>query len=292
MPRLPTHDRARMKDMEASEFGNLVHRWRDRLGPGDVGLTGGLRRRAPGLRREELAQLAGLSVDYIVRLERGRATRPSAQVVSSLARALQLSRAERDALFISAGLLPPRDRMVSDFIPAGLHRLVSRLGDAAVGVFAADWSLLTWNPTWAALHGAPERLPPPERNLARAIFGDGAAHRSLHPSSPALTDDFERSIVADLKHARARYPSDRRLASLVHELCTVSAGFARYWNAAAPAEHTNSRKTIKHPEVGAITLDCDVLSVTGADLRIVAYTAAPDTTDESKLDLLRVTGPA
>ncbi|GGD41892.1 transcriptional regulator [Microbacterium faecale] len=278
--------------MEASEFGHLVHRWRDRLAPDDVGLTAGLRRRAPGLRREELAQLAGLSVDYIVRLERGRATRPSAQVVASLARALQLSGAERDALFISAGLLPPRDGMVSDFIPAGVQRLVSRLGDAAVGVFAADWSLLIWNPTWATLHGPPGRLPETERNLARAIFGDGAAHRSLRPSPPALTDDFERSIVADLKHARARYPSDRRLASLVRELRAVSADFARHWNDAAPAEHTSSRKTIKHPKVGAITLDCDVLSVPGADLRIVAYTAAADTTDENKLDLLRVTGAA
>lgn len=290
MPSLRARGRARMKDMEATEFGHLVHRWRDRLAPDDVGLTAGLRRRAPGLRREELAQLAGLSVDYIVRLERGRATRPSAQVVASLARALQLSGAEREALFISAGLLPPRDGMVSDFIPAGVQRLVSRLGDAAVGVFAADWSLLTWNPTWATLHGPPARLPAAERNLARAIFGNGAAHRSLHPSPPALTDDFERSIVADLKHARARYPSDRRLASLVRELCTVSADFARHWNDAAPAEHTSSRKTIKHPKVGAITLDCDVLSVPGADLRIVAYTAAADTTDENKLDLLRVTG--
>ncbi|CAM2784945.1 XRE family transcriptional regulator [Dermacoccus abyssi] len=292
MPRLRARGRARMKDMGASEFGNLVHRWRDRLTPGDVGLTAGLRRRAPGLRREELAQLAGLSVDYIVRLERGRATRPSAQVVASLARALQLSRAEREALFISAGLLPPRDGMVSDFIPAGVQRLVSRLGDAAVGVFAADWSLLTWNPTWSALHGSPERLPLPERNLARAIFGDGAAQRSLHPSSPALADDFERSIVADLKHARARYPSDRRLASLVRELRTGSVDFARLWKDATPAEHTSSRKTIEHPEVGAITLDCDVLSVPGADLRIVAYTAAAGSSDENKLDLLRVTAAA
>lgn len=277
--------------MAGSEFGQLLHRWRDRLSPGDVGLSAGGRylRRAPGLRREELAQLAGLSVDYIVRLEHGRATHPSAQVVTALGRALQLSRDERDALFVAAGLLPPRDGTVSTYIPSGVQRLVSRLGDAAIGVFSADWSLLSWNPLWVALHGDPALLPLGERNLARAMFGDGAARRALRPSYPLLADDFERSIVADLKHASTRYPRDLQLATLIHELTAVSPDFARHWADTSPAEHASSRKTIVHPSVGAITLDCDVLTVPGADLRIVAYTAPAGTEDGTRLGLLRVT---
>lgn len=243
------------------------------------------------MRREELAQLAGLSVDYVVRLERGRAVRPSQQVVSALARALQLSRPERDELFTAAGLLPPRDGTVSSHVPAGVQRLVTRLHDAAVGVFAAEWTLLSANPTWAALHGDPALLPASERNLARARFGAGAASRMLHRSSPAPSADFDRSIVADLRNAAARYPEDRGLARLIRDLAGTSSDFARYWAESVAAEHAGARKTLTHPTVGPITLDCDVLTVPGADLRLVVYTAPGGSDDESKLELLRVAGP-
>ncbi|KWX67631.1 helix-turn-helix transcriptional regulator [Mycobacterium sp. NAZ190054] len=270
-------------------FGQLVRQWRDRLSPDDVGLPVTSKRRAPGLRREELASLAGLSVDYVVRLEHGRARRPSAQVVTALSRALQLSRQERDQLFVSAGLMPPRDGTVGTHIPAGVARLISRIGDVPVGVFAADWTLLTWNAAWAALLGEPARLPVGERNLARAIFGTGPAHDALRQSRSQNTDEFEKSIVADLRHAVTHYPNDARLGALVQDLRATSPRFARWWDDSAPAPHTSARKTIVHPAVGEITLDCDVLSVPAADLRIVTFTAAVGSEDESKLSLVRVT---
>src|SRR4051812_4527878 len=111
------------------DLGTLLRAWRDRLSPADVGLRTGSSRRASGLRREELASLAGLSVDYVVRLEQGRARRPSAQVAAALARALQLSDAERDHLFVLADLLPPSPRDVPAHIPQGVQRLVARLGE-------------------------------------------------------------------------------------------------------------------------------------------------------------------
>ncbi|MCV2459300.1 helix-turn-helix transcriptional regulator [Streptomyces sp. ICN988] len=275
-----------------SDFAALLRAWRDRLSPTDAGFTVTGGRRAPGLRREELAQLAGLSADSVLRLEQGRATSPSAQVVGALARALQLTRAERDQLYRSAGLLPPRDGTVSTHVPAGIQRLAARLDDVPVGVFTADWTLVWWNTTWSALHGDPAVIPAAERNLAHALFGNGPARASMLPvRSERGPDAFEASIVADLKDAVSRYPADARLDRLVRELRGTSDAFAHHWATQTSATpHTTDRKTIRHPEVGDILLDCDVLIVPGADLRMVTYTAATGSSDAGKLDLLRVTG--
>ncbi|WP_369230521.1 helix-turn-helix transcriptional regulator [Streptomyces sp. R21] len=275
-----------------SAFGALLRAWRDRLSPTDAGLAATAGRRAPGLRREELAQLAGLSVDYVLRLEQSRATNPSAQVVGALARTLQLSRTERDQLYRAAGLLPPQDGTVGTHVPPGIQRLAARLGDVPIGVFTADWTLVWWNTMWSALLGDPSMVPASERNLARALFGDGVAHASLLPiESERGQEAFEASIVADLKDAASRYPADVQLDRLVSELRAGSDDFARHWAARTPAaEHTTDCKTIRHPEVGDILLDCDVLIVPGADLRMVTYTAALGSSDAGRLDLLRVTG--
>ena len=117
-----------------SDLAATLRAWRDRLSPSAVGLPSGNARRAPGLRREELAELTRISVDYVVRLEQGRASTPSAQVVAALARALQLTHYERDHLYRLAGLVPPGDGEISDHIPPGVHRVLNRLGDAAVAV--------------------------------------------------------------------------------------------------------------------------------------------------------------
>ncbi|MFF5984785.1 helix-turn-helix transcriptional regulator [Streptomyces olindensis] len=274
------------------EFAALLRAWRDRLSPSDAGFTVTDGRRAPGLRREELAQLAGLSVDYVLRLEQGRAKNPSDQVVGALARALQLSRPERDQLYRSAGLLPPRDGTVNTHVPPGIQRLAARLGDVPIGVFAADWTLVWWNATWSALHGDPTVVPAAERNLARALFGDGAAHAAMLPvRSERGQDAFAASIVADLKDAVSRYPADVRLDRLVRELRETSDAFAELWATRTTAiQHTTDQKTIRHPEVGDIRLDCDVLVVPGADLRMVTYTAAAGSSDADKLGLVRITG--
>ncbi|WP_030614535.1 helix-turn-helix transcriptional regulator [Streptomyces fulvoviolaceus] len=275
-----------------SGFAALLRAWRDRLSPADAGFTVTEGRRAPGLRREELAQLAALSVDYVLRLEQGRARNPSAQVVGALARALQLSRAERDQLYRGAGLLPPQDGTVGTHVPPGIQRLAARLGDVPIGVFTADWTLVWWNSMWTAVFGDAALVPPAERNLARALFGNGLAHAAMLPvESERGPDVFAASIVADLKEAVSRYPGDAQLDRLVRELRETSDAFAHHWAVeTSAAQHTTDRKTIRHPEIGDILLDCDVLIVPGADLRMVTYTAATGSGDAGKLDLLRVTG--
>ncbi|MEV6867896.1 helix-turn-helix transcriptional regulator [Streptosporangium subroseum] len=269
-------------------LGRALRRWRDRLSPVDVGRPARPGRRAAGLRREELAELAGLSVDYVVRLEQGRATSPSAQVVASLARALQLDPVERDHAYRLAGLLPPREGAISTHVPAGIQRMLARLGEFPVGVFSADWTLLSWTPSWAALLGDPGARTPAERNLVRAVFADGPGRLTAWP---VITEDdaLTHALVADLRAALVDHPRDRGLIGLIEEQRSGSAEFARLWDEGAVGRHVSARKTIVHPQVGEVTCDCDVLTVPGCDVRLVVYTVAAGSADAEKLEFLRVT---
>lgn len=269
-------------------LGSTRHAWRDRLAPVDVGLSGAGPRRARGLRREELAALAGLSVDYLVRLEQGRSTSPSAQVVESLARALLLSAAERSHLHLLAGLQAPAGSIVPTFVPPGVQRLVIGLRDNPVAVFAADWTLLTWSPLWTGLIGDPLGVPVARRGLVQAMFLDPGGSSRWPVRSQQDERTFLAAIVSDLRVAAATYPRDEALAALIASARTGSTLFADLWDAGNVVPHVSDRKTVTHPLVGEVTLDCEVLVVPGADLKVVAYTARAGTPDADKLDLVRV----
>jgi len=280
-------------DISQTGLGATIRAWRDRLSPADVGLPARRARRAKGLRREELAELAGVSVDYVVRLEQGRASTPSAQVVSALARALRLSGPERDHLYRLAGLQAPLDGMVNDHIPPGMQRVLTRLGETPVAVFAADWRLLWCNRSWTALLGDPSALAPEDRNLVKSRFpvaGDAPRRLADRPVISERLEETDRAVVADLRRASARYPRDERLAALIRSRLEGNTRFAELWHSGAVGGHAEDRKTIKHPEIGDITVDCDVLNDSDTDLKIVIYTAAPGSTEATKLDLARVTG--
>jgi len=277
---------------QATGLGATIRAWRDRLSPAAAGLAAGRARRATGLRREELAELAGVSVDYVVRLEQGRATTPSAQVVSALARALQLTTAERDHLFRLARLVPPAGDQISDHIPPGVHRVVARLGDAAAAVFAADWQLIWWNRTWAALLGEPSAAPPGLRNFARDTFPVGSTGPQLSqwPVTSLDTGNTSASVVSDLRRATGRFPRDRRLAELIRVLTEGNPQFAELWATGTVSAHREDRKIVEHPAVGPIIVDCDTLTDGDAELKIVILTAAPGTEDETKLRLATIAG--
>ncbi|ROQ39495.1 helix-turn-helix protein [Frondihabitans sp. PhB188] len=274
------------------ELASLLKSWRERLSPGAVGLPAGTGRRATGLRREELAALAGLSVDYVVRLEQGRARNPSDQVAASLARALQLTDHERDHLYRVVGLLPPGDGIVSNHIPPSVQRLIARLGETPVAVFSATWDLLTWSPLWAALLGDPSLAPARERNLVRAVFAgsDLAGGAGFRVRQELGTEHFQGSLVCDLREVQGRYPGDPAVRSLIDGLMETSELFRTMWASGSVGTHVSEHKYVTHPLVGEIELDCDVFSVAGSDLRIVAYTVPAGSPEESKLDLVRVAG--
>jgi len=273
--------------MASTEFGQMVRRWRDRVPPEAAGLPAGGHRRAAGLRREELALLAGISVDYVTRLEQGRAANPSEQVVEALGRALRLSGAEREHLFHAAGLVPPGRDMVPAHITPGVHRLLDRLTGTPAAVYDAAWTLLLANPLYAALLGDPSGWRGNERNgVWRNFIGPGSRVRH----TPEERRTFEATLVADLRATASRYPADQRLQRLIAELRANSDRFAELWESGAVGHHEASRKTIDHPQVGPVTLDCDILSVAGGDLRIMLYTAEPGTQDAERVALLGVLG--
>lgn len=275
--------------MEAWEFGRTVRRWRDRVTPESVGVPTGNRRRATGLRREELAALAGISADYLTRLEQGRATAPSAQVVESLARALRLADAERDLLYRLAGHAAPGPDLVPSRVVPSVHRLLDRLSHTPVVVYDASWTLVLANAPYDALMGETTSW----RGLARnAVWRNvtGLPTRVAH--TPREQAEHEARLVADLRLTASRYPADRTLRRLIADLAAGSPRFAELWDAETPPPLTepSRHKTIDHPAVGPITLDCDTLLVALDDLRISVYTAEPGTEDAERLALAIVLG--
>lgn len=274
---------------DLGDLGPLLRSWRDRLSPIDVGLPSSGARRAAGLRREELASLAGVSVEYVVRLEQGRARRPSAQVAAALARALHLTDAERDQLYVVAGLLPPTPGDVPLHVPPGVQRLLARLGEAPLAVFSAAWDLISWSPLWAALHGEPAHLGTMPMNIARSHFAPAqlAVGEGRIVSRSGGDTAFEISLVSDLRRVRGRYPGDRGLRDMIDQLLASSDRFQELWDSGTVGEHQSERAVVRSALVGDVELDCDVLTVAGTDLRIVAYTAASGSDAAAKLALLR-----
>jgi len=274
--------------MADTDFGHTLRRLRDHVSPDAVGVVVGPRRRAAGLRREELAQLAGISADYLTRLEQGRATSPSAQVVEALVRALRVADADRELLYRLAGHAVPGADVVPSRIPPSVQRLLDRLADTPVAVLDAAGNLLVANAPYDALMGPVEALRGNDRNTTwRHLVGSGS--RAVHtPQEQAV---FEANLVAGLRMTAARYPLDRQLQHLVRELRAASPRFVELWDsgATAPGE-TARRKVIDHPDVGLLTLDCDTLVVGPEDLRILAYTAEPGSVDAERLALAVVVG--
>jgi MmyB-like transcription regulator ligand binding domain len=213
-------------------------------------------------------------------------------VTAALARALQLTDAERDLFYRLAGLAPPPGGEISDHIPPGLQRLLNRLGDAAAAVFAADWQLVWWNRGWAALLGSPASVPPQRRNFARDTFPvDGAGPCLSHwPVTSLAQDAVESAVVSDLRRATGRFPDSRRLAGLIRGLVAGNPRFAELWAGGAVGAHREDHKIVAHPLVGPIAVDCDVVTDGDAERKIVILTAAPDTEDETKLRLAILSG--
>lgn len=273
--------------MSASgELAAVLRAWRERLTPQMVGLPSGTARRTSGLRREELAVLAEVSVDYIVRLEQGRSSTPSVQVCAALSRALQLTDAEQDHLFRLAGHATGGGR-ISRLVPASLRRLVERPSDRPMAVFDAMWDLLLWNRMWAALMGDPSGLREEERNVLWLHF-TRASDCNFH--DPRTQDAFGISMVADLRRSVGRYPDDPALLKLVERLTERSERFRGLWQRHEIGEHDTAIKKLNHPEVGPLELDCDILSTERGDLRIVMYSAAPGSESDGKLALLAAIG--
>jgi transcriptional regulator with XRE-family HTH domain len=234
--------------------------------------------------------LAHISTEYYVRLEQGRAPRPSGEVLAGIAGALRLTAAESDHLHLLAGTAPSRSGRHRRDVRPSILALLDRLPQTAAFVTSAAFEVLAWNDLAAALMEDFARLAPPERNLARKAFLRPArADATLYGISDEA--EFRHSVVMRLRATLARYPTDPLVTGLVDELRDGSPEFARLWERHDVEAAPMLRKTFRHPAVGEITLDCDTLTLTDRDQHLVLYSAPRDSRDAETLALLGVLGP-
>lgn len=271
--------------MDRDELGDALRTWRERLRPADVGLPAGVRRRTPGLRREEVAQLAGVSVDYLTRLEQARGPHPSDAVVAALGRALRVSDAEREHLYRLAGAALPGPGRIRSTVRPSVQRLMDRFTDLPALLMDAKTEVLAWNPMAAALLGDFSSASPAERTLIRRAFPGS----TRDPDDPER-ERLDRALVSDLRRSSASYPDDPGLRRMVADLCATSPDFARLWALRELDERHADTKTLHHPQLGRLLLDCNTLLVHPDDQVLLVYSAAPGTREAEALDLLRVVG--
>jgi len=263
---------------------------REQIAPQDVGLPRGTRRRTPGLRREEVAQLAHISTDHYSRLEQARGRNPSRKVLHGIARALRLSDQERAHLFSLGGQLEQdRDRRPSREVAPATAHLIERLGDVPALVVDDTCQILAWNELAADLFEDFSALHAEDRNILRHVFlqpksGRGDGH------DIAGQQRLATSAVGYLRVATTRYPHSPELRSLISELLAGSAQFARLWNSQEMRIDHHTRQLFHHPQLGPIELDYDVLTIPDRGQQVLLFTAEPGSSAYHNLQLLKVIG--
>ncbi|WP_173158384.1 helix-turn-helix transcriptional regulator [Phytohabitans suffuscus] len=274
--------------MDRRQLADFLRSRRAGVRPADVGLPDGPRRRTPGLRREEVARLAGISVDYYARLEQARGPRPSRQVLSALARALRLYDAERAHLYHLVGEVPSPPSGPSADVPAGVVHLLNRLDDTPAYVTDVKYEILAWNSMAAALLGDPDTWPPGRRNMIWNLFSGELPEVALaDPDTSAFADE----CVAELRAAAARYPEDAGIHGLIARLRATGPEFVRRWDELRVCVREGTTvKRVRHPVVGELELECETLDIAGHGQRLVVYSAAPGSRTAEALKLLAVVG--
>lgn len=274
--------------MDRNELAMFLRRMRERLRPPDVGLPAGSSRRTPGLRREEVARLAHISVEYYARLEQARGSSPSRRVLSELARALRLNAGERTHLFELAGVAPESSAGPPSEVPDTVLNLLEHLTDVAAFVVNARYDVIAWNPLAAALFEDFSAVPPARRNLIYRHF--------LHPVPAERhygmtgAEEFGRLAVGQLRAAAGRYPDDPQIRTMVSTLRRHSAEFTALWDGHHVETGFHHHKTMQHPMVGQLRLNCDTLAVPMRDQYLVCFTADRGSPSHQALRLLSVVG--
>lgn len=266
----------------SNELGEFLRSRRARIQPEDVGFNAGRGRRVEGLRREEVAALASVSVDYVKRLEGGR-IRPSNAVLDSLSRALLLDVVERAHLFALAGRAPAaHDANALDDVRPGLLRLLAAVEPLPAFIVGPWLDLLAWNPTASALFTGFERRPPAQRNMARLIFLDPEIHDLFCAGGWSGA-----GLVAALRVRYGKGKPEPRVEALISDLIEGSPLFKRLWEEHGVVKRMGGRKTFNHPDVGLIELDWDRLPVPGSSGQVLmVYSARPGTRAATALTLL------
>lgn len=270
---------------EGRELGRFLAAKRAQIRPDDVGLPGGGRRRVPGLRREEVAMLAGVSPAYYTRLEQGDAGRVSDEVVGALSQALHLTPVEADHLFrlVNPRAEARRNTCSNTVVRPELQSLLDALIEVPAMIVGRRSGILAWNTLASLLFGDLERLPRSERNWARLVF--------LHPAYRDLFIDWHQKaadVVGQLRIDASFHPTDPHLAALVGELAMKSPTFARLWARHEVQDHCHRVQHLDHPDVGQLELQIESFRVAGEeDKSLITYRAAPGSPTHTALQQLR-----
>jgi transcriptional regulator with XRE-family HTH domain len=273
--------------MDRAALADFLRRRREALRPEDVGLPPGARRRAPGLRREEVAALAVMSTDYYTRLEQRRGPQPSEQMLASLARALRLTGDERDYLFRICGRTAPEPPSYATHVAPALLRVLDRLHDTPALILSNLGETLVQNRMAEALFGDRSGCTGLARSEIYRWFTD-PSERLRYPE-----DDRDRQSRAQVANLRAAYGSmgpRSRAGELVRALRKASPEFAELWERHEVATRFADHKTLIHPELGPIELDCQALFTEDQSHALLVLTAARHTEAHEKLRLLAVVG--
>ncbi len=273
-----------------SELSEFLRARRERLRPSDVGLPDHGRRRTPGLRREEVAALAGVSVDYLVRLEQGRDSNPSPSVLAALASALRLTDVEKAHLGMLAlrdanpGLCPSITASGGEVAPS-VRVILDRIEPTPAYVSGPYGDVLAWTAAWEALVLPLRMLDHETPNEARYLFLDPAA-RAAYPEWEALAD----RQVAQLRTASIRWDFDERFVALLHELTEVP-DFASRWSAHEVATEPSGERTVVHPDAGTLRVIEEVMRMSGEDDQRLVIWLPADHQTELALDALVGSSP-
>ncbi|MGW0893375.1 helix-turn-helix transcriptional regulator [Saccharopolyspora sp. NPDC002578] len=274
--------------MDRAALATFLSRRRAALRPADVGLPPGARRRTPGLRREEVASLAGMSTDYYTRLEQRRGPHPSAQLLTALARALRLTDDERDYLFRVAGHNAPTPVVAATHVAPALLRVLDRLDDTPALILSALGETLVQNRLAVALLGDRSGYTGLSRSEVYRWFTTPEHERRMYPE--ADRDRQSRAQVANLRAGYGMMGDASAAGDLVRALQRESAEFAELWQRHEVAKRFADHKTLLHPELGPIELDCQILFTEDQSQALLVLTAAPGTEGHAKLELLAVVG--
>jgi hypothetical protein len=273
--------------MDRAALADLLRSRRERLTPADTGLPPGIRRRTPGLRRDEVAGLAAISTDYYTRLEQQRGSHPSVDVLASLARALRFTEDERDHLFHLAGQAPPSRQVASAHLSPGLLHLLDRLTDCPAMVTDDLGVVLRQNAMSVAVTGDMSARHGRDRYSAWRWFCVPGSRDRIPQQD---WDQHSRTQVADLRATHGRRGSDPDVAQLVTDLKAKSTEFAGLWDEHDVAVRRADAKRIDHPEVGLLDLLCETLTSAVGGQTVVLLYPRPGTDTREKLELLRVIG--
>ncbi|WP_261553959.1 helix-turn-helix transcriptional regulator [Frankia tisae] len=274
--------------MQRQELGVFLRHRRELLRPSDVGLVAGGRRRAAGLRRDEVAVLADMSTDYYERIEQGRGPRPSPSMLGAIARALRLTLDERDHVYLLAGHEAPPRHSSFGYADAGLMCVLDALAPTVPALISDDLSnIVAQNPLNVALLGPIAHAQGRARNVLWRWFTDSELRGRYLPDQH---DTLGREHVADLRVTLGRRQEDEAVRALVAELSAASAQFREVWSRQEVAVRRTTRKVFIHPEVGRLDLECDAVVSPPSGQRLVLFRPQPGSGAGERLEMLAVLG--